>query len=356
MDAQTSKAIEQDRILIDRITYLASLTSESKVIDPMLDPLRQITARWDRQAPLEKADRMHLIALQRQLKDFLITEDPLRSFTAEDLEDRIRLRETKESRFNTYIIACVASFVFAGLVYLIPDRHLNLQYKTLIAACLQMLIAQIITVWFYMSNLNNFKQEFRRAFVYISFGILPLGVFFAQIGLVQVLGIGDATPFQYADMSYLATLAFVIMYIGFRKYALLLNIKNKASSLVTVVLLSVVAVLVAIFVPHPSKPHSLLFFSISVASIMLIVLLAIINAILINKIMRTVTSAYRRPLRTVSIYMYASMFGAAVADAALYMLGELSAGNLTIVILVAAIPQQLLLLYSGYQFQKYIGR
>lgn len=346
--------VEQDRALIDRITYLASLASEGKVIDPMLDSLRRITAAWDNSQPLEKPARAQLARLESEIKDFLITKDPLRSFTAEDLEDRVRLRQEKKTFFNKYIVAVAASFVLAGIVYLLPG--LVIEDKNLIATSIQMLTAQLITVWFYVSNLKNFKKEVRQAFVLISVGILPLGIFFAQIGLVQLIGIGDAIQFQYAEMNYIATLAFILMYVGFRKYALLLGVKSKMTSLPAAVGLCAAAAVIAIVLPHPSSPRSEFFFDISFASIMILLVLAIANAILIRNIIRLVTSAYRKPILITYIYMYAAIFGAMVADLALYLLGELSPGSLTLVILIVAMPQQLLLLYSGYLFDKHIGR
>lgn len=355
MDSKRGNTIEQDHALIDRITYIASLASESKVIDPMLDSLRKITSAWKGDEPLENPDRTQLSNLESDIKEFLITRDPLRSFTSEDLEDHIRLREAKKSFINKYLIAALASFVFAGFIYFIPSR-LSMEHKNLIAASIQLVAAQLITVWFYVSNLKNFKKEFRQAFVLVSVGILPLGIFFAQIGFVQLIGIGNAIQFQYAEMSYIATLAFIIMYLGFRKYALLLEVKSKFSSLLNVAGLSAVAAVAAVLLPHPSKPQSELFFDISVASIMVLLVLAIINAVLIHKIMRLVTSAYRKPILIIYIYMYAAIFGAVVADLALYLLGELSPGSLTLVIMIVAMPQQLLLLYSGYLFDKHIGR
>lgn len=356
MNTSNSGAIEKDRTLIDRITYLASLSSEDKVIDPMLDLLRHVTAKWNSVEPLEKSDRARLDALELELKDFLIKKDPLRSFTAEDLEDRLRLRETKQSKANSYGLAVVASVGLASLVFLIPSSRLTLEYKALIAACAQMLISQLITVWFYLSNLNNFKKEFRKAFFYISLGILPLGVLFGQIGLVEILGVGGAAPFRYAGVSYFATAAFVIMYLGLRKYASLLKIRTKVSSFKNILPVAGIVAIVMILIPHASHAPHELFFDISLASIMVAFVFAGANAMLIHKIMHLVTSAYRKPLLILYIYMYAGIFGTFVAGGAIYLLGELSGSSLAIVILFAAIPQQLLLMYSGYQFEKHIGR
>ena len=222
MDKQTS----EDRKLIDRITYLASLASEGHLVDDMLDALRKITARWDNTAPLDGADRKNLATLETKLKDFLVNKDPLRSFTGEELEDRIRLREIKKPFINKYLIATIVSFVLGGFAYLIPIQDLTSEYRILIAAATQLLVSQLATVWFYISNLGNFKKEFRQAYALIAFGILPIGILYAQIGLVQILGIGETPPFHYGGMTYFAALAFVFMYFGLRKYALLLKIKT----------------------------------------------------------------------------------------------------------------------------------
>jgi ABC-type multidrug transport system fused ATPase/permease subunit len=355
MDKHDS-AIEQDQLLINRITYLASLSSQAKVIDPMLDTLRSVTARRDDSKRLGDEDHTQLIKLEGELKNFLIKKDPLRSFTAEDLEDRIRLRETKKSRLNTYPMAILLSAIAAGLMYLLPSSILSLDHKNLTAACTFMLVSQLITVWFYLSNLKNFKKEFRQAFVYLSVGVVPLGVLFGQLGISPILGVGDAPAFRYAGVSYFATLAFICMYLGLRKYTQLLQIKTAASSVAGIFTVSALTAIAMALVPHASKPTYELFFDISLAAIMVAFVFALANAVLIHKIMRLVTMAYRKPLLVLYVYMYAAIFGTATAAGAMYILGDLYGATLAIVITVAAIPQQLLLMYSGYQFEKYIGR
>ncbi len=74
---------------IDVVTYVASLASDMKAIDPLLDPLREITSRLQPGQTLGAADQAVLADVCRKLQAYLVERDPLRSVTKATLETKI---------------------------------------------------------------------------------------------------------------------------------------------------------------------------------------------------------------------------------------------------------------------------
>src|SRR5688572_5668101 len=87
-----SAAITKNHEQIERITYLASLVSRFEDVDAMLDTLRSVTATWNKSAPLSTENAQKLQDLERDLKNYLITKDQVRAFTAESLEQQLKNR------------------------------------------------------------------------------------------------------------------------------------------------------------------------------------------------------------------------------------------------------------------------
>ena len=97
-----------DQILIERITYLASLVSNLQAVDSKLDTLRVITARVGagNQISLGESERSQLLVLENDLKNYLVTSDPVRSFTAEKLQRRLeKYTETRNPQARAAKIA-----------------------------------------------------------------------------------------------------------------------------------------------------------------------------------------------------------------------------------------------------------
>ncbi len=81
-----------DASAIDAITYLASLASDPKAIDPILDDLRAITVRLQPGQSLTDNNQITLAALYRRLTIYLSTDEPLRIFTEETLSKKVKQR------------------------------------------------------------------------------------------------------------------------------------------------------------------------------------------------------------------------------------------------------------------------
>ena len=159
--------ITADRQLVDTVVYLASLTSQTEEIDPMLDSLRYITARWTQSEPLPVEDRAELRQLVVELKDYLINRDPLRAFSKQSLDARLQanlhsdLPEPASSRPIGFATVIVASCGVALAAFITP-LTLSIRLRSLIAVPAFLLVSIIGTVWFYLSSLANFRVEFKR--------------------------------------------------------------------------------------------------------------------------------------------------------------------------------------------------
>lgn len=77
--------INLGRSYIDSITNIANLASRPKDIDPILDGLRRVTANLQPDTSLSTDDRIQLLDTYKQLEEYLVTSDPLKSFTKEQL-------------------------------------------------------------------------------------------------------------------------------------------------------------------------------------------------------------------------------------------------------------------------------
>jgi hypothetical protein len=74
---------------IDVVTYIASLASEPKAIDPLLDSLREVTSRIKPGTPLSDIDQKTLASVCRQLITYLLEKDQLRTFDKATLQQKI---------------------------------------------------------------------------------------------------------------------------------------------------------------------------------------------------------------------------------------------------------------------------
>lgn len=77
---------------VDIVVFVASLASQPRNIDQFLDELRAITAKLPQNGQLSPAQEQQLTAVYRKLEDYLISQDPLRSFTRADIRELVQRR------------------------------------------------------------------------------------------------------------------------------------------------------------------------------------------------------------------------------------------------------------------------
>jgi hypothetical protein len=73
----------------DVITYLASLASNPREIDAMLDGLRQVTGK-SKGGMLSEQDQMVLADVYQKLLHYLVEQEPLRAYTREEIITKVK--------------------------------------------------------------------------------------------------------------------------------------------------------------------------------------------------------------------------------------------------------------------------
>lgn len=86
----TSRNLARDTGYIEAIIGVAGLASKVEEIDPLLDELRQVTARMPQGTrELSADDKRILLRLYYKLERYLTAKDPLRTFTQEDVRSHL---------------------------------------------------------------------------------------------------------------------------------------------------------------------------------------------------------------------------------------------------------------------------
>jgi hypothetical protein len=78
--------------IIDVNVYLASLVSTPRAVEPILDPMRVVTATHKTSDAFAARDEAILRKVCEELKTYLVTKEPLRSFNAQELNELLRLK------------------------------------------------------------------------------------------------------------------------------------------------------------------------------------------------------------------------------------------------------------------------
>lgn len=342
-----------DRKLVDSIVYLSALASEAKEIDPMLDTLRAITAKWRSDVPLNDENRHALEKLVTNLKDYLVNRDPLRSFTIEKLDERLanELGGTGKKTMPFMVLAAGCVVMSAAMV-VFPFSLSNRIYLSL---TMLLLSFTSVNVWLFLSSLHNFKPELRIVFSYISGSVVLLGLACLQYALIGVLQVTDQPLFRYGGATEIAMFAIIALYIGLRRYAKILNISIRPiSAQLTTSLLGSIALTIALAFARnvPDK----FFFSLSLGSMFVTGFFAFFGGQIVRLLRQNVTSSYAKSLLIVYIFQQAVTVTALLFVVALVWVGQLSVGALSLLIGFAAVPTLALFMYAGYSFKKETSR
>lgn len=320
----------------------------------MLESLREVTAQWDGQSPLDPSNQLRLQSLENELRDYLITKDPLRKLTPETIDNYLKSPEkTSTATLTQVIVIVLLSFFNAVSALILPVLGLvPWQNGFLLMVPLFFVTLHIGIAWLYFSALSNFKQEFKNAFVLICMGILLLSVVFSHYVIIELLGLGNLLLFRYGGILALVTASFGLIYFGLRKYAGLLKINNFFTSLKWLGLVSVAVIAAAVLAPHPGQQSFEPFFDFALASMWLFTMFVGFSAGVARQISKNVTIAYAKSMKWLYIYLILGFVGSFGGTIGLPLVGELNGGFLYVLIGVMGVIPQLFLLYTGYLFKK----
>lgn len=95
-----TRAVEQQQpngTIIDVLIYMAGLASQPRAVEPLMDPLRVVTASYVPGRPLTDKSLAQLAATYENVESYLITKEPLRKFTRDDLRRSIQHKFAPET-------------------------------------------------------------------------------------------------------------------------------------------------------------------------------------------------------------------------------------------------------------------
>jgi hypothetical protein len=344
-----------DRDLVDSVTYLASLASDPKAIDPALDKLRMITARWSGDTALNAQDKQTLQGLIATLKDNLMHHDLLRSFSEDSLEaqlrDKLRAPVKAASKWGGFAGIVAACALLSAASILIPSS-LPVASRGILAISVFQVFLTLAGSWFYLSSLRSFKPALRRAFIWLCLGAVALATQFVHFAYEAISGQSHTPLYRYGGLATLACLAAIAMYRGLQLYSRALKLDTVWAktrwALVGSAAMAVFAIVVAYLSPVPEKGY----FAFSLASVCVLNIMALMGARVARAILRAVTPAYAASMRLLYICLFAIFIGTIGHATTLIVVRELGGTALALMLGIFATPAMLMLMYSGYSFKR----
>jgi hypothetical protein len=84
-----AEAVVADHDYIEGVLTISRMASRPEEIDPIMDDLRLVTSNAHEGTPLTMEQKQRLLVVYRKLEDYLMQKDPLRTFSKEEIRDRI---------------------------------------------------------------------------------------------------------------------------------------------------------------------------------------------------------------------------------------------------------------------------
>jgi hypothetical protein len=147
------------------------------------------------------------------------------------------------------LLLLLTGLLSSSAFFFFPDIQALGYSRVLVLACAAVL-TQLLAVWYFLSSLRTFKKGLRIAYYLASAGIFAFS--FAQF--VLPLGIFvtiDSTLVANALIVVPYLLGGLLMYVGMRKFASLLDIHYVWGSIPFVLVFSLVVTAITILLPHP---------------------------------------------------------------------------------------------------------
>lgn len=363
MTSQSPSALpsqDQGRQILNVTVYLASLASEMSVIGPMLDPVRRITATLKPEDPIRASDQETLKRVCEQLKQYLTTQEKIRSFTPQQLQERITifqqgpqqspLSESLGSpRSILQIVAAITAALIIG-VFALP-LPLTVGARGLTASSIFFMMVHLAAAWFFVSALRSFAPKLRQAYWFIACGVVILG--FTQIvqPVVQVLEL-QSTPYNTLFSVLPLIPSYLLMYEGARRFAHSIGRQSRLLEHPALALYLLAAILIGLVLPHASSAASeQLLATIFTLQIINITIVVAFTALL-GRILGYLTKIYARPVRLLLVFAIGS-FGIGVY---MWVVNALTGGvpeqTMLIPLILAIVVNGFILLRAGYDFNR----
>jgi hypothetical protein len=346
---------------VDAVIYMALLVSDAKAIDPIMDPVRIITARQNFSSDALSADDLaNIRQVYMRLETYLTEQDPQRVFTQEELRQKIRNHfdalnpETKRLRKMLWVIAGITC-AFGALGLLVPQAPTEdsaVEFYSLLILPLVFTMLHFGAAWMFGSALQHFRSQLQQAYRRIVVGVVVLGIAQAQMVIIGAFDWWNTFWINDGLITILYIPAFTLMNIGMRRFARSVGVAVPSIVIPLCVALAIGSGFV-ILVPHTSQSiSSEFFYRLSSLGMLTAAVIAGAAAISGQRIHKAVTKLYQKPLW----WLTAGFWGLSFA-ASHFLFVHLFVGYDTWYVdygfvLLPFLASALMVLRAGYRFNK----
>jgi len=286
--------------LIERTVYTASLATRAEEVDPLLDPLREITTRIvDKAQPVIPTDSETLHGVQRQLEQYLLTQEKIRLFTPDSLHLQIDLHMQgnnylRKSRLQLGIVLSTAFVVALSLALLLPLQ--TPEQRGLVGGATVFSLVTVGAATLFLTALRAFQSELRRAFLVICAAVTLLGLSLLGQPIMEIFHLRHfpATSILYTTPILIAA---VLFHIGDAMYARLMGVKNWWTTPAPVLIGMAVMALCSWLAPHPATTESELIHDIVAVMWGIMLVTPICSAIVLRMTIPRASELYKPSIR-----------------------------------------------------------
>lgn len=235
MDTGTARSLPKDTSVLDVDMYLASLASNPREIEPILDAVRVVTAQATVKEISSTKDIQKLQDVQTQLEAYLVTKERARAFTREELWQRIQhhfhFGGYFAKRAKKLLIGLLAVTPLCLLGMLIPQpsglpASIADAFGPLIAIGLLITWLCVIAALQFWLGLGGFQQEVKRAYAAICVGTIFVGLGVLQLPVIVSLGWLDTPLFTAGGFMALHVTSVTVLFWGTCLFARAVGVKN----------------------------------------------------------------------------------------------------------------------------------
>ncbi len=338
---------------IELIVYMASLVSQPHAIGAMLDPMRRITANMGPEKTILPGDQKTLDQVCDQLKHYLMTQEKLRRFTPEQLQEHISdfSHGTKHRPMHETlkIVTIITTILMLAVVFL--PFPLTADTRGLTAASIFFMMVHLTAAWYFVGALRSFAPMLRQAYLFIAGGVVMLGLTQIVQPVVNIMGL-QSTPYNTLFSVVPLIPSYILMYEGARRFAQLLNRQTRWLQPWAVLLVLLITTPLSLVIPHgdsaAAKPLLDAIFALQILNVTIVIALTALLA----RIVGSLTALYARPVRLLLAFAIVSIGIGAYMLGVNALTGGMPSQVMLIPLIMAISVNGFILLGAGYDFNK----
>lgn len=338
--------------LVKKVSYTASLITNVKAIDPLLDTLRRITSRTKSSTQLDKEDEQALVELQSKLETHLLKHEKVRFFTRESLQLQIQQYLQGEDRYASsrrlLLILIGVSTAITLLTLFVPLD--GTRQHAVLASTTAFSLIQLSAAWLFLSALKSFQSKIRQAFLLICIGVAGIGVSSLAQPVIEVMGL-HGNPYVSGAQAIPILIAASLLTTGIYLNAKLSTTPSRVMSLWRWFGVFVAFSIFTWFGPHNPYSPEWLFDAITTAYAWMTVE-SIMCAALSYKIWRDLPEVYKPPARAFFQACLAVILGVGYLFMVRFWAGPSLTGLTATFGFVLLSIMGIMFMWAGYNFNK----